>query len=69
MIEVDCSLLEDTIMSVSIFVDLLISLVGRHFVMKKFAALKDGFELSHYILDVPNREVMSPKRKAIRRCG
>jgi len=48
-IEVDRSLLEDTIMSVSIFVDLQDFLVGRHFVVKEFA-LKDGFELSHYII-------------------
>jgi len=36
-------------MSVPIFVDLQSFLVGRHFVVKEFAALKDGFELSHYI--------------------
>jgi len=36
-------------MSVPIFVDLQGFLVGRHFVVKEFAALKDGFELSHYI--------------------
>jgi len=30
-------------------VDLQGFLVGRHFVVKEFAALKDGFELSHYI--------------------
>jgi len=36
-------------MSAPIFVDLQGFLVGRHFVVKKFAALKDGLELSHYI--------------------
>jgi len=36
-------------MSVPIFVDLQEFLVGRHFVIKEFAALKDEFELSHYI--------------------
>jgi len=36
-------------MSVPIFMDLQGFLVGRHFVVKEFAALKDGFELSHYI--------------------
>jgi len=38
-----------TIMSVPIFVDLQGSFIGRQFVVKEFAALKDGFELSHYI--------------------
>jgi len=36
-------------MFVPIFVDLQGFLVERHFVMKEFAAFKDGFELSHYI--------------------
>jgi len=39
-------------MSVPIFVDLQDFFVGRQFVLKEFAALKngfDGFELSHYI--------------------
>jgi len=36
-------------MSVLIFVDLQGFLVERHFVVKEFAALKNGFELSHYI--------------------
>jgi len=40
-------------MSVPIFVDLQGFLVGRHFVAKEFAALKDGFELSHYIFGCP----------------
>jgi len=36
-------------MSVPIFVDLQGFLVGRHFIIKEFAALKDGFELFYYI--------------------
>jgi len=40
-------------MSVPIFVDLQGFLIGRHFVIKEFAALKDGFELSHYIFVCP----------------
>jgi len=32
-----------------IFVDLQDILIERRFVVKKFAALKDGFEFSHYI--------------------
>jgi len=40
-------------MSVPIFVVLQCFLVGRHFVVKEFAALKDGFELSHYIFVCP----------------
>jgi len=40
-------------MSVPIFVDLQGFLVGRHFVVKEFAALKNGFELSHYIFGCP----------------
>jgi len=37
-----------TFMSVPIFMDLQGFLVGRHFVMKEFAAFKDRFELFHY---------------------
>jgi len=40
-------------MSVPIFVDLQGFLVGRHFVIKEFAALKDEFELPHYIFGSP----------------
>jgi len=47
------NLLEDTIVSVPIFVDLQGFLVGRHFVVKEFAALKDGFEPSLYIFRCP----------------
>jgi len=36
-------------MSVSIFVDLQGFFVGRQFIVKEFAALKDGFALSYYI--------------------
>jgi len=55
-------------MFVLIFVDLQGFLVGRHFVVKEFAALEDGFELSHFLLflDSPNRGEISPKRKNIR---
>jgi len=38
-----------TLMSVPIFMDLQDFFVGRQFVVKEFAALKGGFELSHYI--------------------
>jgi len=41
--------LVQTIMSVPIIVDRQGFLVGRHFVVKEFVALKDGFDLSHYI--------------------
>jgi len=40
-------------MSVPIFVDLQGFLVGRHFVVKEFAALKEGHVLSHYIFGCP----------------
>jgi len=41
-------------MSVPIFVDPQGFLYGRHFVVKEFAsALKNGFELSHYIFGCP----------------
>jgi len=36
-------------MSEPIFMDLQGFLVERHFVVKEFAALKNGFEFSHYI--------------------
>jgi len=36
-------------MPVLIFVDLQGFLVGRHFVVKEFAALEEGHVLSHYI--------------------
>jgi len=40
-------------MSVSIFVDLQGFLVGRHFIVKEFAALKEKHVLSHYIFGCP----------------
>jgi len=40
-------------MSVPILVDLQGFLVGRHFIVKEFAALKDEFELSYYIFGCP----------------
>jgi len=40
-------------MSVPIFVDLQGFRVGRHFVVKEFAALKEGHVLSHYIFGCP----------------
>jgi len=40
-------------MSVPIFVDLQGFLVGGHFVVKEFAALKEGHVLSHYIFECP----------------
>jgi len=36
--------------------------VGRQFVVKEFAALKDGFELSHYIFNAPNRNLTKAER-------
>jgi len=40
-------------MSVPIFVDLQGFLVGRHFTVKEFAALKERHVLSHYIFRCP----------------
>jgi len=40
-------------MPVSIFVNLQGFFIERHFVVKEFAALKDGFEFSHYIFGCP----------------
>jgi len=55
-------------MSVSIFVDLQSFLVGRHFVVKEFVALKNEFEFSHYIFGCSEPwSIVSPKRKDTRR--
>jgi len=40
-------------MSVSIFVELQSFFVGKHFVVKEFAVLREGFVLSHYIFECP----------------
>jgi len=40
-------------MSIPIFVDLQGFLIGRDFVIKEFAALKEGYVLSHYIFVCP----------------
>jgi len=40
-------------MSVPIFVDLQDFLIGRDFVVKEFAVLKEGHVLSHYIFVCP----------------
>jgi len=55
-------------MSVSIFVDLKIFFVcGRQFIVKEFAALKDRFELSHYIFECskPWSNLIKAKHQAI----
>jgi len=55
-------------MSIPIFVDLQGFLIGRDFTVKEFAALKEGYVLSHYIFECPypwNILSRSERRQAI----
>jgi len=75
-IEVDRNLLEDTIMTVPIFVDLEGFRIKRDFVVKEFAALKEGHVLSNTIfmyttifLSVPIHGIFFQNQKDTRRYG